>query len=291
MAITRSWSLNLAMTFIFVSVASAQTLTDGTFTSWSTTLLPSSASGAKCGAQQNTTDGTPAPSRKTQHVYPQGWINCAHIWLGGTYDPSSGAIVNLSYSYDLIHYTATLGGVRYSPLILQNSTYYWIPLGDDIRSASWTPFSRTNLTEASFTKFEGPSERSTPDFSCRGARMQFGYLTRNHLPGNTTITTESGIDNWTIRIKAEPCDVDVVCPSPWVPTQVNGVWHCCPEGINANTPDFCCFRACPPGSVQTTVNGIRFCCENSPAGDFCCTQDESAAPSPIAPIAPPPDRP
>lgn len=148
MGITRNWSLYLAITFTVASVAAAQT--DGTFTSWSTILLPSSASGAKCTAQQNTTDGTSAPSRKTQHDYPQGWINCAHIWLGGTYDPSSGAIVNLSYSYDLSHYTATLGGVRYSPLIVQNSTYYWIPLGDDIRSASWTPsHERTSPRRAS----------------------------------------------------------------------------------------------------------------------------------------------
>jgi hypothetical protein len=174
---------------------------------------------------------------------------------------------------------------------VQNSTYYWIPLGDDIRSASWTPFSRTNLTEASFTKFEGPSERRTPDFSCRGSKMQFGYLTRNYLPGNTIVTTKSGIDNWKIRIEPAPCDVQVACPVPWMATQVNGVWYCCPEGINAGTPDFCCFRACPPGSVQTTVNGVRFCCQNNRAGDFCCTQDGPAPPSPNTPVAPPPDHP
>ena len=277
MTIAARSGLYLVLLLTFAGRVAAQTFTDSTFNnaSWSSILLPSSASGAKCGPGQDMANGNPAPSRRTQHIYPQGWINCAHLWLGATYDPSAqGAIVNMSYSYDLIHYTADLGGVRYSPLIFQNNTYYWIPLGDDIRSASWSPFSRTNLTEASFTKFEGPSDRTTPDFSCHGPKMQFGYLTRNHLPGDTTITTESGIDNWTIKIDGvERCDVQMSCPSPWVPTPVNGVRYCCPEGINAETPDFCCFRACPPGSVQTTVNGVRFCCERDSEGGVCCRQN------------------
>lgn len=288
MAITRSWCLKIALTFIFAGITAAQTFTDNTFpnSAWSTTLLPSSAAGAKCDGRQDTSSGTAAPSRTTQHDYPQGWINCAHVWLGGGYAPSQGAIVNLDYSFDLIHYTAKLGGVRYSPLIVQNNTYYWIPLGHSITSASWTPFSQNNLTEASFTKFEGPSERKTPDFSCGGAEMRFGYLTRNYLPGNTTITTKSGIDNWTIRIRTESCKPGIECPPPWRATQVNGVWHCCPDGISENTPEFCCFPACPPGSIQTTVNGVRFCCERNPAGEVCCTPDGSDGPAGPPPVRP-----
>lgn len=185
----------------------AQVFQDGTFTStsWSEVVLLSSP-GATCTASQDTANGIPFPSRRTVHTYPPGWINCAHASTPSIYNPSQGAIATLTYSYDLRHYTSALGGVRYSPLVVQDNTYYYVDPGDLITIDNWSPFSGS-LTAASFTKLDGPpSSRDTPDFSCNGSPIQFGYVTRNHNPSPSgTITTRSAIDNWKVTIKPEPC--------------------------------------------------------------------------------------
>ncbi|HYK01194.1 MAG TPA: hypothetical protein VE974_05515 [Thermoanaerobaculia bacterium] len=260
-----------------VDYAHAQAFTDSTFNNlaWSTVLLPGSTINARCVAAQDSGNGQAAPSRKTDHSYEQGWINCAHLSLASFYDPAQGAITSLRYSYHARHYTTSLGGVRYSPLVFQNNTYYYIAPGDDVRPDSWVAFSDTNLTESRFTKLVGPSERQTPDFSCKGTRIQFGYVTRNHQSGNDTIDTESGIDNWNITIERKiPCDVQ---PSPCPlnapnPTTIDGEPYCCSADVGAQTREVCCQRACPAGSVLTTINGVTFCCQPTAQGGICCTR-------------------
>jgi hypothetical protein len=257
---------------VWVGVSgNAQQFTDSTFnnTGWSTLLLPSSSVNARCTASQDAADGQPAPSRKTTHVYQQGWVNCAHLSLMSSYDPANGAIVSLRYSYLARHYTSTLGGVRYSPLVFQDNTYYYVAPGDDVRPDQWSNFLRNGLTETNFTKLDGPSKRITPDFSCRGRRIQFGYVTRNHQIGNDTITTESGIDDWQINVETQPCANE--CASPRMPKIVDGKRYCCDPDAGVGGRDFCCEPACPPGSVLTTVEGVTFCCQSTPQGELCCT--------------------
>jgi hypothetical protein len=39
-----------------------------------------------------------------------------------------------------------------------------------------------------------------PDFSCKGAHIAFGFVTRNSNPTSSIATTKSAIDNWTVTI-------------------------------------------------------------------------------------------
>jgi hypothetical protein len=146
------------------------------------------------------------PSRTTTHTYPTGLIECAHRFSSAVYDPvGQGAIVSLSYSYDLAHYTSL--AVNYSILVFQDGTYYHHVPENSIVGSSWTHFTNTNpLTDASFTKLYGQSQNVHPDFTCTGTPIVFGYVTRNSNPNaGTTDTTRSGIDNWTVTITPRPC--------------------------------------------------------------------------------------
>src|ERR1051326_5724000 len=120
--------------------------------------------------------------------------NNSHLWHGqnilsaplsaSAYNPANGQIANLSYSYDLKHYT--VGQVAYSILVYQSNTYYYhVP--NDLTSSNvpWTNFKGSNLTAASFTKLAGPSSNANPDFSCAGSPIVFGYVTvnSNTIPG------------------------------------------------------------------------------------------------------------
>jgi hypothetical protein len=264
----------IGLLLLFVAPALfAQTFSDNTFPNsfWQDIVLPTSAAGAKCTSYQDGSNGTPAPSRFTEHVYPPGWIDCAHIFTQAIYDPASqGEILALGYSFNAIHYTSKLGGVRYTPLIVQNSTYFFFSPGPSVTSDEWTPFSGT-LHETDFVKLSGPWERKNPDFSCKGPRMQFGYLTRNHLPSGPDITTKSAIDNWAINLETRECAVVPRCPPPQVETTIDGQTYCCDRALTPPAAgEVCCRRTCPPGSHETTVNGVTFCCRDT-ANGVCCT--------------------
>lgn len=175
---------------------------------WSSVLIPNSVTGSSFTAAQNTSNGFPAPSRLTTHIYPKGTIYVAHRYrLSTPYNPAiQGAIANLSYSYHLNHLTPLK--VAYSLMVFQNGTYYHRLPGDLITGPVWTPFGAPNLTAASFTKLWGPSSNVNPDFSCTGAPIVFGYITRNtNTILGTTDTTKSGLDNWRVRINETPCCV------------------------------------------------------------------------------------
>jgi hypothetical protein len=192
---------------------SAQTFSDTTFNNggWVSVLLPNSVSGSSFTAGQDLVNGNPAPSRATTHSYPFGSIFVAHLSQPSVYVPSiQGAISSLSYRYDVSHRTA--GAVAYSLLVFQNNTYYRAS-EDVITGSGWTPFNRPGLTATDFTKLSGPTQSDHPDFTCRGARIVLGYVTRNtnSNPG-TTDNTDSGIDNWRAHIEPTPCCAAVVEP-------------------------------------------------------------------------------
>jgi hypothetical protein len=220
------WILLPLIMLTLQNAAQAQVVfTDSTFNNadWNDALLtPPSVSGAICKASQDPVGNPSSLSRTTTHTYPVGQIDCAHLYRQSiptsTYDPSTqGEIVSLSYSYDLINKgdlinnVQSAGGVAYSILIFQAGTYYYRLPNDGIAgpttSNTWTTFSGSNLTAASFTKLVGPSPNVNPDFSCKGSKIVFGYVTRNSNPnsGNTDQTI-SGIDNWKVSIdKQKPC--------------------------------------------------------------------------------------
>lgn len=195
--------------------AQAQTFADGTFSNWTTTKIIDTTSGATASVVASVdTLGLPGPSRRTKHTYNLGLIRAAHLQSSALYDPSTGAITALTYSYDLnLHASLTGGGcVAYALLLLQNGTYYVGPT-DSICINSWTHTTRPALTAASFQARHGtpPPNLGTgpdrPDFSCAGAPIQFGYETSN---SNTNPSlqdfTDSGIDNWSVTVQSRPCE-------------------------------------------------------------------------------------
>jgi hypothetical protein len=201
--------------------ASAQSFFDGTFnkTDWTSTVLPYPVSdpNATCGSNtipcgQDPGGGNPFPSRKTFHNYngasgnpPAIWV--AHLYQPSFYNPSTqGAIISLRFGYTLRQYTAPGQNVTYRLLVFQNFTYYGSNPPDWIGVNSWQSFGHMNVTAANFVKVSGPpSTPQTPDFSCKGSVIQFGYLTGNSNTGSTI----SAIDDWNIRIVK-----GATCPCP-----------------------------------------------------------------------------
>ncbi|MDX6528862.1 MAG: hypothetical protein QOH41_1152 [Blastocatellia bacterium] len=200
------WSVACLTILAAQNLAQAQ-FADGNFNTagWHSVLLSSiSASGASFSTvpDPDTTRGVPLPSRLTTHNYPAGGdIFVAHRYQAQSYNPATqGAIVQLTYSYQLVHYTNA--AVAYSLLVFQNNTYYQSKPEDYVLGpgTSFTTFTRPHLTASSFTKLEGPSANLHPDFSCNGSIIWFGYVTRNHNPNTFTETTTSAIDNWRVTI-------------------------------------------------------------------------------------------
>lgn len=151
------------------------------------------------------TGGNLGSYRRTEHNYGFGLIRVAHLYKGFVYDPSSqGAINKVGYSYDLRHFTPPAGqAVAYQLLIFQNETHYGGPV-NAIFNDAWQSFSNSNLTAASFTKIKGNGP-TTPDFSCTGSKITFGYLTANSNPNPGTQSKRiSGMDNWCLTITKAP---------------------------------------------------------------------------------------
>jgi len=202
------WMSILLTVLVLQSAARATTYQDGTFnTGWtSTTLTPPSTAGATSSSVTDAGNGNPAPSRTTTHNIVPGFIYVAHRNSTAIYDPSvQGAITSLSYSYDLRQYNPPQGaGFAYSILVFQDNTYYRSMPVDVVYGASWQAFSKAGLTAASFTKVSGDSPNTNPDFSCKGTRIQFGYVTANSSGGSLSL--RGGIDNWKVVIdEKKPC--------------------------------------------------------------------------------------
>ena len=179
----------------------AQTFQDSAFTAgWTETLVTGtggSSSGATFIAVPDSA-GFPSLSRKTTHNYPAGGdIFVAHEYTPSSYNPATGAIVTLTYSYDAISYTPL--NVAYSFLVKQGGTYY-ICTPEDYSAAAWAPFGQANLTAAKFLDVTNRTSGKHPDFSCNGSPIVFGYLTRNHNPHSGSEQTISAIDNWKVTI-------------------------------------------------------------------------------------------
>jgi hypothetical protein len=195
------WILIILTMLASQEVSQAQTFTD-TFTfsssSWSSVLLPPSTTGSSFTPTLDTVNGNLAPSRKTVHTFPAGQIFVGHLNSAAFYDPASqGAIIKLSYSYDLRRYNPSAAGVIYSILVFQNNTYYRSFPVDQVFIDSWNPFGSNNLTAADFFNVTGSNEH--PDFSCKGSIIQFGYVI---VDSNNQVTTKTtGIDNWTVKIE------------------------------------------------------------------------------------------
>lgn len=151
------------------------------------------------------TGGNPTFYRSTTHKFGKGAIIVAHLKTSAVYDPANqGGIATIEYSYDLRHFTDSLGAVGYRFLVYQNNTYYGGPM-NEVYNNAWQNFPGANLDATKFQKIAGGGA-SNPDFSATGAPITFGYLTANsHPTQGATITKTSGIDNWCFTIIKAPC--------------------------------------------------------------------------------------
>ncbi len=182
---------------------------DGMFgdNQWSAELGLVFASNVSFVAEQMETGGMPGHYRHIVH----NWSGPGEMWVlhlreDAVFDPSkSGSINSITFSCDLNWFNPpqTPNGVGYYPLIFQNGTYYQGPLLI-IQQNSWVSFS-VKVTQSEFIRHLPEGNGGTePDFSDEGSPIQLGFISQNGTASNQTITTISGIDNWSMAIDFEP---------------------------------------------------------------------------------------
>jgi hypothetical protein len=181
---------------------------DGTFddADWSGSVL-ASVGGTSFSSSQTAAGGNPNAFRQLQHTYGgNGSIFTGHLRDGAIYDPATqGAVASISLSFDLIGFDfGASNAVSYQALLFQNGFYYSSSEFRLIQAPSdqWKGFDLSDLEAADFFRLNGSGE--TPDFSATGALIQFGYSASNGTGNNQQTMTDSGIDNWSVRITSVP---------------------------------------------------------------------------------------
>jgi hypothetical protein len=218
MALTARSMLLVVAHLCFVSIAFGQpTFLDVDFNAgWTHTILAKTPSTATLTVTAMTAGGSVTPPyRRVEHLNFSS-IVVAHVHLPSTYDPATGSVATISYSYDLLGISLPTGqAVAYRLLLVQSGSHYAGP-NDAISAATWTGFPTKTLTAASFTKVAGTGPNQ-PDFSCKGGRMTFGYVTANSSgSAGVNLTRTSGIDNWKVTVNkgAACCVAKIVCTCP-----------------------------------------------------------------------------
>ena len=183
---------------------------DGVFddSDWTAQLGFINATNASFTAQQIVSGGNPNEYRETDHQWTGlGGLNVLHLNSNAIYDPSvSGSIAEIDYSFDLNWLNAPNGpgGVGYSLLIFQNGTYY-AANQQLIQQSNWSAVGESALSATDFTRHQVTGTGGiNPDFSASGSLLQFGYLSSNGTSANQSVTTRSGIDNWSVDVQAVP---------------------------------------------------------------------------------------
>ena len=164
---------------------------------------------ASFSALQVASGGNPGAYRQVTHTLEPGAIRVAHL-LNIFYNPAvEGRISGIDYAYDLLNTSALAGTVvGYTPLLLQNGSYYGLALSgtpdqDGITIGGWTHFERFGLVASQFANYTSlGSGGANPDFSTSGAPIQIGYMSTN--TGTDPGTTTSGIDNFMLVVIPEP---------------------------------------------------------------------------------------
>jgi hypothetical protein len=216
-------TLTSILGLIAAAAAADQTFSDGTFNDADWThvkLFDSSPIPRVLTASQSISGGNPGTFQLLTQDRGNLGLGYAHLMAGAIYSPTvSGAIDRLSFSYDVQSFITVPGGggfASFSPLLLQNGTYYTlsidgsITLEDHAQIGSWVhwvhprllPPDPPGLFAADFIRSgAGPFH---PDFSASGAPIQFGYFTDNLFIETGSGQFAAGIDNWSVIVTTQP---------------------------------------------------------------------------------------
>ena len=217
--------VTLTVIFCWAGQAKAATISDNQFNSsdWSTLTLFANNDATHSGFQ-SASGGNPGAFWRMIHTLPGGhpsthtfiWI--FHQYLGGFYDPSTdGAVAFLDYSEDRIQFDPPFVGAQIGayPALVQDGVVFF-GLGMTFPNTTWQTASLTDLTAADFKDFDsmtfhgGDGIFDNPDFSSSGGAIHFGYIRANStIPGSASITTQHGIDNWSVAITPVPVPATV----------------------------------------------------------------------------------
>ncbi len=133
--------------------------------------------------------------------------NAVAVMRPETYDPTvQGEILSISSSADvrLLRNVGADGFLPYRPLISQNGQFFYGLWAMGVSSGNWVPFAFGSnvLTAARFIGV-GDAAALHPDFSARGAPLQFGFM----VDSGTLFSardSELGVDNWCMTINTVP---------------------------------------------------------------------------------------
>lgn len=232
----RRLTFAIAAAFSFIAAPSlAQLINDGALntTDWAApTLLypPSNKQGGDPSASfyALTRDGNPGAYREIIQYFSGKTataganVTAAHLHKTATYSASNSGkyINNITFSYDLGRFspTSAVGTLcmSFGLVIFQGGKYYrsktWDLIGvgsADCKppySFQWKVFAPRNLSQSDFVQIS-PSGLGTPDFSCGGGQIQFGFVTSNSTSKavGKRFENRAGIDNFKLSLTTEPC--------------------------------------------------------------------------------------
>ncbi len=223
------YSFAMAVVAIVALAGAAQAATifsDGIFNNsdWTlTTFNNATGVGSTASAFQVLTGGNPNEFREIQHQLlvsnpGNGAIFTFHMNNNDFYTPSSqGAISYIDYSEDDINFVNQAGNGQGSGLaIYQNGKFYRQQTPTLVMPyasySTWTNNSASGLLATSFAEVTPAGVlnlASYPDFSATGTIMQFGFQRGNS--GNGSYNTDTGIDNWSVKIVPEPSTLALLC--------------------------------------------------------------------------------
>jgi hypothetical protein len=219
---TRRMIATAALSLLSVAgSANAVIFFDGVFapSNWSVnTMTNLSGTGSTVTPTQNLFGGNPNEWREVQHSLSVGTgtgeLVGVHLEASSFYTPSSqGAISFINYSEDAINLiddrivpgngqgtglAITQGGRNYilrPPSVMPYSGGF----------SSWGSINRPGIVATDMWEYStagGLVPTSNPDFSIAGSVMQFGFWRGNS--GNSSYSTDCGIDNWRVEIVPTP---------------------------------------------------------------------------------------
>ena len=163
---------------------------------WSVTF--GGTNGANHSETTNATGGNPAGYRHMVHILPgMSSLTLQHVYTGGSYDPSvSGAIRHLHYMEDRIQFNPPFAGASIGTTfrMFQGAAGTFRTAALSFGSTTWESVLMQRLTPSSFAP-------ANVNFTATGGPITFGYQ-RSNTNNNpvTPVTTNHGIDNWTVVI-------------------------------------------------------------------------------------------